>query len=88
MDGVYSLYLDGEWTTAGPGDTVSMQMRLPHAYYNRGDAPAKSLLGVSQTGELPQLFDQLHNLADPEEVVRLSALHGVSFLSPGAAPGA
>lgn len=88
MEGVYTLYLDGEWTTAGPGDTVRMPMGLPHAYYNRGDAPAKSLFWVSPTGTLPQLFDGLHNLTDPDEVVRLSALNGVNFLAPGSVPGA
>jgi hypothetical protein len=34
------------------------------------------------------LFDQLHNLGDPEEVVRRSAAHEVDFLPPGSVPGA
>ncbi|GAA1210069.1 Cupin domain-containing protein [Prauserella alba] len=88
MEGVYTLYLDGEWTTAGPGDTVRMPMGLPHAYYVKGDQSGKSLFWVSPTGKLPALFEQLHNLEDLDEVVRLSALHDVDFLPPGSVPGA
>jgi hypothetical protein len=29
------------------------------------------------------LFDRLHDLADPQEVVRLSREHEVDFLPPG-----
>lgn len=88
LEGTYTLYLDGEWTTAGPRDTVRMPMGLPHGYYNRRDEAAKALFWVSPSGKLAQLFDQLHNLEDAEEVVRRSALHDVDFLPPGSIPGA
>lgn len=88
LEGVYTLYLDGEWTEAGPGDVVRMPMGLPHAYYNRSEAPAKSMFWVSPTGQLPTLFDELHDLSDPEEVVRRSAAREVNFLAPGTVPGA
>lgn len=88
LEGTYTLYLDGEWTTAGPGDTVRMPMGLPHAYYIRGGETAKSFFWVSPAGKLAQLFEQLHNLEDVEEVFRRSALHDVNFLPPGSVPGA
>lgn len=88
LEGVYTLYLDGEWTTAGPGDMVRMPMGVPHAYYNRSTAPARSLFWVSPSGQLASLFDELHNVTDPEEVVRLSALRDVDFLPNGSVPGA
>lgn len=88
MEGTYTLYLDGEWFTAGPGDTVRMPKGLPHAYYIKGGKPAKSLFWVSPAGQLATLFDELHDLTDPEEVVRLSALRDVNFLPPGTVPGA
>jgi hypothetical protein len=34
--------------------------------------------------KLEALFDKLHNLADPAEVVRISAEHEVNFLPPEA----
>ncbi|MGW5740149.1 cupin domain-containing protein [Amycolatopsis sp. NPDC003861] len=88
LDGVFTLYLDGEWTTAGPGDTVRMPKGVPHAYYNRSDALTRALFWVSPAGRLAQLFDRLHDLSDPAEVVRLSALHDVDFLPPGSVEGA
>lgn len=87
LEGVYTLYLDGEWMTAGPGDTVRMPMNLPHAYFNRSDSAGRALFWVSPSGRLSQLFDQLHNISDPEEVVRRSALHDVNFLPPGSVAG-
>lgn len=88
LEGVFTLYLDGRWETAGPGDTVRMPRNLPHAYYNRGEAPTRGLFWVSPAGRLAALFDNLHNLEDPAEVVRLSAQHDVDFLPPGSVGGA
>ena len=88
LEGVYTLYLDGEWMKAGPGDTVRMPKGLPHAYYIREEEAAKSLFWVSPAGQLSTLFDELHNVTDPDEVVRLSALRDVDFLPPGSVPGA
>lgn len=88
LEGVFTLYLDGSWETAGPGDTVRMPMGLPHAYYNRSEAPTRGLFWVSPAGRLAELFDGLHNLQDPHEVVRLSAAHDVEFLPMGAVEGA
>ncbi len=88
LDGVFTLYLDGQWETAGPGDTVRMPKGLPHAYYNRGESMCRALFWVSPAGRLAQLFDQLHDLDDPDEVVRRSALHDVEFLPPGSVEGA
>lgn len=88
LDGVFTLYLDGQWEKAGPGDTVLMPKGLPHAYYNKGDGDARALFWVSPAGRLAQLFDRLHDLTDPAEVVRLSARHDVDFLPPGTVEGA
>ncbi|TGD98571.1 cupin domain-containing protein [Methylobacterium nonmethylotrophicum] len=88
LEGTFDLYLDGAWLKAGPGDLVRMPMGKPHAYYNRTDTPNRALFWVSPGGKLKALFDLLHDLADPEEVVRRSAACDVDFLPPGAVPGA
>ena len=88
LGGVFTLYLDGQWEKAGPGDTVRMPKGLPHAYYNKGDDNARALFWVSPAGRLAQLFDKLHDMTDPAEVVRVSAEHDVDFLPPGSVPGA
>ncbi|MBW0102909.1 cupin domain-containing protein [Pseudonocardia sp. KRD291] len=88
LEGVFTLYLDGQWETAGPGDTVRMPRGLPHAYYNRTEANSRALFWVSPSGRLAALFDRLHDLTDPAEVVRVSAEHDVDFLPPGSVEGA
>ena len=88
LEGTFDLYLDGAWTKAGAGDLVRMPKGMPHGYYNRQDKPARALFWVTPARKLRALFDQLHNLGDPEEVVRRSAAHEVDFLPPGSVPGA
>jgi quercetin dioxygenase-like cupin family protein len=88
LEGTFDLYLDGKWVKAGPGDLVKMPMGLPHGYYNRTDKPTRALFWVSPSRRLKELFELLHNMTDPEEVVRVSAAHEVDFLPPGSVPGA
>jgi quercetin dioxygenase-like cupin family protein len=88
LEGTFDLYLDGSWTKANVGDLVRMPRGLPHGYYNRQDKPARALFSVSPARRLRELFDQLHNLADPAEVVRRSKICEVDFLPPGSVPGA
>jgi hypothetical protein len=61
-----------------------MPRGIPHGYFNKSDKPARSLFWVSPGGKLEALFDKLHGLTDPNEVVALSAQHEVNFLRPEA----
>ena len=88
LEGVFDLYLDGQWVKASPGDLVRMPRGLPHGYYNRTDKPTRALFWVSPSRRLKELFELLHNLEDPAEVVRRSALCEVDFLQPGSVAGA
>lgn len=88
LEGTFDLYLDGQWLKAGVGDLVCMPKGKPHAYYNRTDKPNRAIFWVSPGRKLKELFDQLHDLTDPEEVVRRSAACEVDFLPPGSVPGA
>jgi quercetin dioxygenase-like cupin family protein len=84
QDGVLDLKLDGAWTRAGVGDLVRMPRGIPHGYFNKSDQPVRALFWVSPGRKLAALFDRLHNLTDPQEVVRISAEHEVDFLPPSA----
>jgi mannose-6-phosphate isomerase-like protein (cupin superfamily) len=88
LEGTFDLYLDGQWLKASVGDLVCMPKGKPHAYYNRTDKPNRAIFWVSPGRRLKELFDQLHDLTDPEEVVRRSAACEVDFLPPGSVPGA
>lgn len=82
LEGTLDLILDGRTHQAKAGDLVRMPKGIMHGYYNNSTAPARALFWVTPARKLKALFDALHNLTDPDEVVRLSALHEVDFLPP------
>jgi oxalate decarboxylase/phosphoglucose isomerase-like protein (cupin superfamily) len=84
QEGELDLKLDGRWMKARAGDLVRMPRGIPHGYFNKSDKPARALFWVSPARMLEKLFDNLHNVADPMEAVRISALHEVDFLPPEA----
>lgn len=84
QEGVLDLKLDGEWVQARAGDLVRMPRGIPHGYFNKSDAPVRALFWVSPAGKLRELFLNIHNMDDVDEVVRLSAEHEVDFLPPEA----
>ena len=84
QEGELDLKLDGKWMKAKAGDLVRMPRGVPHGYFNKSDKPARALFWVSPAGKLEDLFRKLHNMADPAEVVKISALHDVDFLPPEA----
>jgi hypothetical protein len=59
-----------------------MPMGLPHGIFNRSGEDATSLFWVAPTRDLRGLFERIHNLTDPADVVRIAAEHEVNFLPP------
>lgn len=84
QEGELDLKLDGEWLKAKAGDLVRMPMGVPHGYFNKSDKPCRALFWVSPAGKLKELFDELHEMTDTDEVVKVSAAHDVDFLPPEA----
>ncbi len=84
QEGELDLKLDGVWSKAKAGDLVRMPKGVPHGYFNKSDKPARALFWVSPAGKLKELFEELHDMTDVEEVVRISAEHDVDFLPPEA----
>ena len=72
QDGMLDLKLDGVWVQAKAGDLVRLPRGIPHGYFNKSDKPARALFWVSPTQKLEALFNQLHNLSDVAEIVRIS----------------
>lgn len=85
LEGTWKLILDGQTHFAKAGDLVRMPRGIMHGYFNESGEMARAMFWVSPARKLHDLFKAIHNLADVDEVVRLSALHEVDFLPP---PGA
>ena len=84
LSGRYDLWLDGKEFVAKAGDLVRMPKGLAHGIFNKSDADATSLFWVAPTRSLKELFERIHNVPDPAEVVRIAAEHEVDFLPPPA----
>src|ERR1700747_457907 len=84
QEGVLDLKLDGQWHKATAGDLVRLPRGIPHGYFNKSDKPARALFWVSPSRMLETLFNNIHNVADPNEVVAISGRHEVNFLPPEA----
>jgi quercetin dioxygenase-like cupin family protein len=84
IEGELDLELGDQKSSAGPGDLIRLPMNEPHGLFNNGTAPVRCLFWVAPARKLRALFDKLHNLTDPAEVVRISAQHEVNFLPPKA----
>jgi quercetin dioxygenase-like cupin family protein len=80
LEGTFDLQLGEAKVQARPGDLVRMPMGAPHAYYNNTATPTRALFWVTPAGKLKELFDQLHELTDLDEVLRLSAQQEVEFV--------
>ena len=85
LEGEFELWLDGKTTTAKAGDLVRMPMNVPHGIFNKSNSVVQCFFWVAPTRALRGLFDRIHNLTDPNEVVRIAAEHEVNFLPPPAA---
>lgn len=82
LSGQYRIWLGGKEQLANPGDLVCMPRGIPHGIFNNLETTATSLFWVAPTGQLQRLFERIHLVGDPAEVVRLAAEHEVDFLKP------
>lgn len=84
LDGEFDLILDGKEAKARAGDMVRMPRGIPHGIFNRSGRTVTCVFGVAPTRKLFDLFQNIHNKTDVDEIVRLSAEHEVEFLPPPA----
>jgi len=82
LDGRFDLLLDGKEATAQTGDLIRLVRNIPHGIFNKSQAKISCLFWVTPARRLWELFEKIHNVPDPAEVVRLAAQHEVHFLPP------
>ena len=82
LDGHFDLMLDGTDATADKGDLIRLVRNIPHGIFNKSQSNVTCLFWVTPARTLWELFERIHNLSDPVEVVRLAEQHEVHFLPP------
>ena len=84
QDGVLDLKLDGVWTQARPAIWCACRAAFRMATSTNRTGRREPCFGSPRRRSWKRSFDKLHNLADPAEVVRISADHEVTFPPPEA----
>jgi quercetin dioxygenase-like cupin family protein len=84
LEGRFDIWLNGEETVAEPGDLVRMPMNIPHGIFNKSSGVVKCVFWVAPTRSLRGLFERIHDVTNPVEVVKIAAEHEVVFLPPPA----
>lgn len=82
LEGRIDLILAGRDQSAGPGDLVRMPRGIPHAFFNNSGRVARALFWAAPAGRLADLYQRIHNVASPAEVVRIARDYGVFFDPP------
>ena len=82
LEGRLDLELGEQKSHAGPGDLIRLPKGHAHGIYNNGSVDVRCLFWVAPARKLRALFEKLHILSDPAEVVRISEAHEVNFLPP------
>jgi hypothetical protein len=83
QEGTYRVQLGNSVQTAQVGDLIILPRGIPHSYHNHStSAVARALFWVTPEGQLRELFDALSSLQPGDDVVAISARHGVNFLPP------
>ena len=82
LENRFDLYLDGQHHVARKGELVRMPAGIPHGYYNISDTATRAIFWVAPGRRLRELFDTLHDMTDPAQVVAESAKREVMFLRP------
>jgi quercetin dioxygenase-like cupin family protein len=82
LGGHFDLVLDGQAAGADAGDLIRLPRAIPHGIFNNSAAEVTCVFWVSPTRMLWELFQAIHNVPDPAEVVRLAGRHEVHFLPP------
>lgn len=82
IENEFDLYLDGQHHKAHAGELVRLPAGIAHGYYNLSSVPTRAMFWVAPGRRLRELFDVLHNMNDPEQVVREAAQREVHFLNP------
>jgi mannose-6-phosphate isomerase-like protein (cupin superfamily) len=89
IEGKVEFFVNGTWTEAGPGQCAFLPKGVPHTFRNIGDTPLRMLLHTAPAGfetffaRMAELF-HAEGGPDMDEVVRISAEHGITYPPPKA----
>ena len=81
-EGELTVLVDGQERKAGSGDLLRLPKGEVHGIFNKSNSTVRCMFWVAPAQSLYDLFERIHGLTDPAEVVRISIEHDVLFLPP------
>lgn len=70
-EGVLDLYIDGEWSSFGAGETATVPANVPHTLRNAGDEPVTCFTRIRPAGTSEAFFYDMHRLIRERKIKRL-----------------
>ena len=70
-EGVLDLYIDGEWSSFGAGETATMPPNVPHTLRNAGDELVTCFTRIRPAGTSEAFFYDMHRLIRERKIKRL-----------------
>jgi mannose-6-phosphate isomerase-like protein (cupin superfamily) len=71
VEGVLDVFLDGEWSSLGPGETATVPADVRHTLRNSSDEPVTTITRIRPAGNSEAMFRDLHRLIHEGKIKRL-----------------
>ena len=71
VEGVLDVFVDGEWSSVGEGETATVPAGVPHTLRNGTDEPVMCFTRIRPAGRSEAFFDDMHRLIREGKVKRL-----------------
>jgi mannose-6-phosphate isomerase-like protein (cupin superfamily) len=71
VEGVLDVFVDGEWSSVGAGETATVPAGVPHTLRNATDEPVMCFTRIRPAGRSEAFFDDMHRLIREGKVKRL-----------------
>jgi quercetin dioxygenase-like cupin family protein len=88
LEGKVELWQDGVWTEASAGTAIFLPRGTRHTYRNCGDTPLRMIVHAAPAGFevfIERLAEACQAPGGPsmEQIIDISAEHGIFFVPPG-----
>ncbi len=71
LEGALDVFVDGSWSTIGPGETATVPANVPHTLRNGQAAETTVITRIRPAGRSEQMFREMHELIRDGKIKRL-----------------
>ena len=71
IEGVLDVFIDGEWSSVGAGETATVPAGVPHTLRNASDEPVTTVTRIRPAERFEAMFRDMHRLIHEGKIKRL-----------------